>query len=419
MQFKLFDMRSLKMHASFLILSAALLFNACQTGDNKLKDGRWRGEFVAADQKIPFIFEVTDANTDHPAAFLINGAERFPLKNITYRNDSVIIPVDLYDAVMTAKLTANTLTGKFRKLNTEKPGEGLTFLAVHGDIPRFPGSPETPAGSLAGTWDVLIGSGVQADKTVGVFDQKEASLTGSILTNTGDYRYLEGAVQGKKFQLSAFSGSSPFLVKGEFTSDSTFTGEFVTARKSTKMEGKRNPKASLADPYSFSKMKEGLSKIEFSFPNLENKPVSLTDPKYKGKVVIVSILGSWCMNCLDETAFLAPWYKKNKERGVEIIGLAFERKNDFQFAKRTLSRLRERFDIQYELLFAGLAGTESASKALPALSGVAAFPSTIFVDKKGNVRKIHTGFSGPATGKFYEEFQRDFNALIDELLAEK
>ncbi|MEI6277461.1 MAG: TlpA family protein disulfide reductase, partial [Prolixibacteraceae bacterium] len=84
----------------------------------------------------------------------------------------------------------------------------------------------------------------------------------------------------------------------------------------------------------------------------------------------------------------------------------------------TLTRLKERFDVQYELLFAGLAGTESASKALPALTGIAAFPSTIFIDKKGNVRKIHTGFSGPATGKFYEEFISDFNHVIDGLLNE-
>ena len=177
--------------------------------------------------------------------------------------------------------------------------------------------------------------------------------------------------------------------------------------------------AALADPYSFSKLKEGYSSIDFTFPNPDNVPVSLSDPKYKGKVVIVTILGSWCPNCLDEAAFLAPWYIRNKDRGVEIIGLAFERKNDFEFAKRTLTRLKSRFDIRYELLFAGLAGTESASKALPALTGISAFPSSIFIDKKGNVRKVHSGFSGPATGKYYQEFQAEFNALVDELLAEK
>jgi thiol-disulfide isomerase/thioredoxin len=413
-------MKNIKLLQAIPILIVTILSVACQSGTEQIKVGRWRGEFILTDQKIPFVFEVTRPTPDSTIVYLINGTERFRLKNVSCKNDSVTIPVDLFDAVLTGKLEGNKITGKFKKLTTEKPDPGLPFQAEFGDAPRFPvlAGNEISSYKLAGTWDIEIGSTGNIDKTVGFFEQKESLLNGSILTNTGDYRFLEGGVQGKGFELSAFSGNSPYLVKGEFTSDSTFTGEFVTSRRSSKMEGKRNPKAKLADPYSFSKLKDGFSSIQFSFPNLENVPVSLADPKYKGKVVVVSILGSWCPNCLDEAAFLAPWYKENQERGVEIIGLAFERKNDFAFAKRTLTRLKERFDIRYELLFAGLAGTESASKALPALNGIAAFPSTIFIDKKGNVRKVHTGFSGPATGKFYQEFQTEFNAEINSLLAE-
>lgn len=130
-------------------------------------------------------------------------------------------------------------------------------------------------------------------------------------------------------------------------------------------------------------------------------------------------MGSWCPNCLDENAFLAEWYKANHDRGVEIIGLAFERKNDFELARKSLTNLKTRLDIQYEILFAGQSGTESASKALPQLNGITSFPTTIFIDKKGNVRKVHSGFNGPATGKFYEEFKAEFNTLIDQLEAEK
>jgi len=411
-------MKNFKQISSILLFFALLLLAACQPATQQLKEGRWRGVFIVQDHEIPFVFEVTKPNPESTIVSLINGAERFLLKNSSYRNDSVNIPVDLFDAVLTGKLTGNSLSGKFRKLNSEKPGEGLPFKAEAGDAPRFSKGGGPGSFSLAGAWDIEIGSDGNVDKTVGLFEQKGSELTGSILTNTGDYRYLEGVVSGKKIQLSAFSGNSPYLVDCDFTSDSTFTGEFVTSRKNVKMAGKRNSKAALADPYSFSKLKDGHSTVEFSFPNLDNVQVSLADSKYKGKVVIVSILGSWCPNCLDETAFLAPWYKENRDRGVEIIGLAFERKNDFGFAKRTLTRLKERFDIRYELLFAGLASTESASNALPALTGIAAFPSTIFIDKNGHVRKIHTGFSGPATGRFYEEFKADFNGLINNLLKE-
>ena len=140
-------------------------------------------------------------------------------------------------------------------------------------------------------------------------------------------------VHGKTFELSAFGGSSPYLLKGEFTGDNSFSGEFITPRKATKITGTRNAKAALPDAYNVTYLKSGFSTVTFSFPNLEGKQVSLSDPAYKGKVVIVTILGSWCPNCLDENKFLSGSYEGNRGRGVEIIGLGFERKNDFESTK--------------------------------------------------------------------------------------
>jgi len=403
---------------SILILLIFTVLSSCQSGVKTLKEGLWRGVFTVEKNEIPFVFEVKGKSADSTSVFLINGTDRFELRNIKYSNDSVTIPIDLYSSVLKGKLTENTFAGELVKIGTDKPAAGVPFKAIYGDLPRFEKKGEAPSAQLSGTWDINIISGDQTEKTVGNFEQTEAILTGSILTTTGDYRFLEGVVQGKKFFLSAFGGSTPYLLKGEFSNDSTFTGEFVTPRSTSQLEGVRNAKAALPDPYTASHLKEGFSSIEFSFPNLEGKQVSLSDPNYKSKVVIVTILGSWCPNCLDENAFLSSWYKSNHERGVEIIGLGFERKNDFESAKKSLSSLKTRLGIPYEILFAGKSGTESASKALPALNGISAFPTTIFIDKKGNVRKVHTGFNGPATGKFYEEFKTEFNGLIDQLLAE-
>ena len=166
-------------------------------------------------------------------------------------------------------------------------------------------------------------------------------------------------------------------------------------------------------------MKKGFDRLDFTFPDIEGNKVSLSDPKFKDKVVIVSILGSWCPNCLDEMEYLSPWYKENKDRGVEIIGLSFERKDDPEYVKTVLSRLVKRYDTTYDILFAGKLGDDATAKALPQVSKIMGYPTTIFIDKKGKVRKIHTGFNGPATGLFYEEFKQDFNKVIDELLAEK
>ncbi len=62
--------------------------------------------------------------------------------------------------------------------------------------------------------------------------------------------------------------------------------------------------------------------------------------------------------------------------------------------------------------------TEDASKALPTLTGVYGYPTTLIVDRTGKVRDIHVGFSGPATGRHYEEYVTEFRALIDKLLTE-
>jgi len=413
-QTKQIDMQYNKVVGLGIIFFVCGLITACQPGVKTLKEGRWRGAFILPDNEIPFVFEVKGKGVDSTSVYLVNGKDRFELKNITYSNDSVTIPIDLYASVLKGKLTENRFEGQLVKIGTDQPVAGIPFKAEYGDLARFPTSGDAPFASLTGTWDINIDN----EKTIGLFDQNGSLLTGSILTTTGDYRFLEGVVQGKKFELSAFGGSTPYLLKGKFSNDSTFSGEFVTPRQKVRMEGKRNLKATMPDPYTVSYLKKGYTSIEFSFPNLEGKQVSLSDPIYKGKVVIVTILGSWCPNCLDENAFLSAWYKANHQRGVEIIGLGFERKNDFEFAEKSLSSLKTRLDIPYEILFAGKSGTASASNALPALNGISAFPTTIFIDKKGNVRKVHTGFNGPATGKFYEAFKVEFNELVDSLLAE-
>lgn len=408
-------------HTTFLVVvsSFAVLLTSCHSEIAPLKEGLWRGSFVLPANEIPFVFEVRGNSVDSTTVFLVNGEDRFKSNKVCYRNDSVSIPIDLYDVVLKGKLTNNTLEGNFIKTAANREITKVPFKAEYGNLPRFPSDNIPPSASLSGTWDVNIIASGNTDKTVGNFKQDGSRLTGSILEETGDYRFFEGVIHGKQFSLSAFGGSTPYLLKGEFLSDSTFTGEFATLRQTSQIEGKRNPKASLPDPYSASHLKEGFTTVGFTFPNLDGKLVSLSDPKYKDKVVIVTILGSWCPNCLDENAFLSSWYKSNRQRGIEIIGLGFERKDDFESAKKSLTSLKTRLGIEYEILFAGKSSTESASKALPALNGIAAFPTTLFIDRKGNVCKVHTGFSGPATGKFYDEFKQEFNGLIDQLVAEK
>jgi thiol-disulfide isomerase/thioredoxin len=341
----------------------------------------------------------------------LNGDERVEIKDITYRGDSVFISILAYDGVLEAKISDDRMEGHLLKILT---GVRIPFTAQKSDLPRFNAGAKA-AVSMTGKWEITPEKG--DGKQVGIFRQGEnGCLTGSILTTTGDYRYLEGVVQGTNFFLSAFSGMTPYLIQGEFADSAHFTAKFVTPSGITHFAGERNPDAVLPDPYSFTSLKEGARGIDFSFPNLDGRQISLSDAKFRDKPVIISIMGSWCPNCADEAAFLASWYDANRSRGVEIIGLAFERKDDFEFAKKHLLAFKERYGIGYEILFAGQVGKSGIEKALPALNGFISYPTLIFIDSTGEVRKIHAGFSGPATGQFYDDFKLEFNRTMDELI---
>jgi thiol-disulfide isomerase/thioredoxin len=185
--------------------------------------------------------------------------------------------------------------------------------------------------------------------------------------------------------------------------------------------GEKNEQAKLPDEYSLTRLKDSANAtLHFKFPDLNSHMVSLSDPVFKNKVVIVQILGSWCPNCMDETRFLSTYYLQNKSRGFEVVGLAYERTTSFANAKKLLQPFITRFNVTYPILATGVAVNDSlrTEKTLPEIQEIIGFPTTIFIDKKGIIRKIHTGFNGPGTGEHYEIYKKEFNGLVNSLLSE-
>ena len=403
----------------FLFLALLLIGLGSCAKKGGLQEGTWRGELaLAGDRTVPFLFEVKKQGTDSATFTLINGEERVELPGAAFHGDTLIVPIVAYDAVLKVFVTDNRIEGKFIK-NYIEDDPGVPFTAVYGVTKRFAPVAQPTTRKVDGKWDVLfVGESGDTTRNVGIFKTDDAIVTGSVLTNSGDLRFLEGAYTGEGVQLSAFGGLSPYYIELNFTADTLFEGTFHTTRGTTKLLGMKNDAAALVDAYSLAGLKSGYETLSFALPDLEGNTVSLSDERYKGKVVIVSILGSWCPNCLDEMAFLAPWYEENKGRGVEILGIAFERKEDEAYAKKAIGQLKERYHTGYPILFGGAVGKENVAGALPELDNFSSYPTTIFIDKRGKVRTIHTGFNGPATGLFYEEFINEFNTLVDSLLKE-
>jgi thiol-disulfide isomerase/thioredoxin len=299
-----------------------------------------------------------------------------------------------------AKMSANVLEGTFSKNKGRKSYTQSSFKATLGYLDRFRTNKMAILGNAQGKWSVnfINSTSGKVSNAVGVFQQKGNVVTGSFLTTTGDYRYMDGNMVGDSLFLSTFDGSHTFLLR-------------------TKV-AKRDAKAELPDLSKITYLKEGFDKLAFTFQNEKDEKISLSDPQYQGKVVVIQILGSWCPNCMDESKYLAPFYKKNKSKGLEIIGLTYEKAGDDAFFKEKMALLRKRFGIDYQLLKAGLNNSESASESLPMLNKIIGFPTTIIIDKKGKIRQTHAGFSGPGTGKYYTDWVHEFESLISKLLVE-
>ncbi|WP_018478458.1 peroxiredoxin family protein [Pontibacter roseus] len=387
--------------------------------DNTLKPGPWRVVLQAQGQEIPFLMEAVQRN-DSTVLYLINAEERILVDDIQTEGDSLKIRLHIFDADLIAKVDDDKMAGRFTRNDLSKR-YSVPFTAEHGKTNRFAENPAPATQDYTGKWEVVFTK--KDGKTypaIGVFEQKDNYVTGTFITETGDYRYLEGQVEGEQLKLSTFDGNHDYLFTATPAGEGKLKGEYFAGLYDYETwTATRNENAQLANANELTFLKPGYESLEFTFPDVNGKQVSLSDVKYKGKVVLVQLLGSWCPNCMDETQFLAPYYAKNKDRGLEIIGLGFERTDGYEKAVPRLKKMQERFDIGYDLLYAGPADKEAAAKALPALNHVLSFPTTVFIDRQGKVRKIHTGFSGPGTGKYYEDWVADFNKTMDELLAEK
>jgi len=402
------------MRLILVLLSVSVLFS-CSTPPD-LKQGRWRGIVDVQGQELPMNFSVKKEGEQYLVG-LHNMDEEIVLDEVSIKEDSVIMYMHIFDTEIHAKIEGETLSGYYVK-NYEKDFK-LPFRATFGEVHRFVKASTEVTEDFSGTYAVDFVHEGDTTVAVGIFNQSGNELTGTFLTPIGDYRYLQGNVDDGEMMLSTFDGNHAFVFKARKSEDGTLKGDFWSGLDwHETWTGVKDDNAVLPDAYSLTFLKEGYDKIEFSFPDVNGNMVSLTNERFKDKVVILQIFGTWCPNCMDETKFLSQWYPKNKDRGVEILGLAYEAKDDFDYASSRVMKMKEKLAVPYDFVIAGTKDKEEAAKTLPMLNHVLSFPTTIFIGKDGTVKRIHTGFSGPGTGIHYERFIQRFNQTVDELLAD-
>jgi thiol-disulfide isomerase/thioredoxin len=310
------------------------------------------------------------------------------------------------------------LTGTFNKYLPEKT-VSLPFKAEAGKKYRFNPTSYAAEVNLSGKWaTTFYKSNGDSSLAIGLFDQKDQYIKGTFLTSTGDYRYLEGQVSGNTLFLSAFDGDHAFLFQASLLADSVLRGEFWSGKTGyRRWEARRNELATLPLADTLTRIASADSSFQISFPEYRGGNLEYPSASYQNKVVIVQILGTWCPNCMDETIFLRDWLKERNYQDVEVIGLAFEYDKDFSKASERVKRMAERLQIPYAIAIAGVPDSTASAK-LPMISKIKAYPTSIILDKKGKIRYLHTGFSGPGTGKYFEEWKESFDNKIAALLKE-
>ena len=404
------------MQKALVLVFISLLFSCNKEKSTSIKSGVWRAQMQITDTEVlPFNFELTSLKS----LKIFNAEEVILVNDITYSNDSIIIKMPVFEGYIAAKLSDSVIEGAFIKdaLNRTVP-----FKAVFGKMHRFEAPKDEPKSNISGNWETVFSKGVAGDEYIakGIFKQEGSKVTGTFRTTTGDYRYLEGVLDGNQLKLSTFDGSHAFLFTATVT-DSTINGVFYSGNHwKEPFEAKRNESFELPNENELTYLNEGYDKVEFTFPNTDGKLISLSDAQYKDKVVIVQIMGTWCPNCLDESRYYSEFYKNNKNKGVEFIALAFEYAKTEASAFKSINRLIDNAGIEYPILLAqfGSSDKAAAQEKLPMLNHVLSYPTTIFIDKTGKVRKIHTGFNGPATGMKYVEFKNEFESFVSELVKE-
>jgi thiol-disulfide isomerase/thioredoxin len=379
-------------------------------------EGPWRAALDVTGGELRFGVRL-DRRGGRLAGELCNGDKCQPFSSVVLRGDSLDLEMADYAATITARLEGDSLNGAYRNVGNRGP-RVIPFRAARGTWPSQPG-PER----LLGRWDATWIGDFGTSPRVIELRNGAAGLEGTIISNTGDYGHFAGTVKGDSFAIAHFDGSYVYMLTGALAggggAPDTLRGIFHAGlRTQTPWIAVRSTGRPHLKTVTENTQADTTGAFRFAFPDLDGRLVTERDPRFRGKVVVVDVFGTWCPTCHDAAPELVRLYRKYHERGLEIVGLAYEVSGDTAVDRRQVRRYREKFGIPFTLLLAGINDTEAAAATLPQLQGFTSFPTTIFLGRDGKVRRIHAGFYGPATGPQHAKQVRAWEAEVERLLAE-
>ncbi|MEY3267876.1 MAG: hypothetical protein RL480_636 [Pseudomonadota bacterium] len=404
-------MRFSRWLAAAILMLATLVSPAAATPADFA--GTWRVTLALPGGALPFGLEVK-ARGDKVSAVLLNPPERVPAETVSVDGDVLTLGFPSYGARLVLRRAGDVLAGEANMLRSSGPVT-LAATGTRGTW-RFVETAVKPVADLSGRWQLRFGA--QGQKGEAVFRQSGSRITGAIQLPSGDFRYLAGDVSGNRLMLSTFDGNAATLWTATIGGGTLAGAQFTAtgSKTGTAWTAMRAPKEKMD---AVTVEKANTKRFQFRFPDSKGQMVSLSDPRFRGKVVVVTLGGAWCPNCHDEARFMGPYADAHKAAGLEVVALHFEYGTDTVRNNALMDSYARRYKLSYPLLLAGEPTPESTAAALPGVGPVKVYPTTLFIGRDGSLREVHVGWAGPAMAAQNARAKREFDALVTNLLREK
>jgi thiol-disulfide isomerase/thioredoxin len=382
--------------------------------------GMWDASVDVGSLHVPFRFLITTHDGLVSGAFF-NDEEQIVSSTGHFEKGHLVLEFPTYARRLNATLESGKLSGSYVPTTPNSTASPYDFHAQRQPA-HLPAVDRHPP-AIAGDWLIAAKSEKAGEKAWRfIVRQSGASVSGAILRVDGDTGALTGTWRDGKLLLSHFDGARPSAFEVIPGGDGTLQVRIMSRHPPDQIVTAYRAESAAArgveatDATLHTSVRDSTEPFRFSFPDLAGHVVSNTDSRFKGKVLVIDIGGSWCPNCHDEAPLLEELYKKYRSQGLEVVTLSFEEPEQLVNPTR-LRAFIEHYGLDYTVLVAG--SPEQLNDKIPQAVNLDAYPTTFFVGRDGRVRGVHAGFAAHVTGVFNTRLKEQFTRQIQQLLAEK
>jgi thiol-disulfide isomerase/thioredoxin len=399
-------------HQLVKVICFAVLLLQTSCGNTSMPESTiWHGFVNLPEARVLLTMELR-LDGAKPAGNFIVGTEKIPIPEISRVGQTLTFNFSEYGAEITATWSGKELTGEYRRLRST--GTKAFPFRARPDTDDAPTVTTAPAG----TFQVLFEDQTLAEATTvaTIWKEGQDSHYGTFIAPDGDYGLLEGSSAANGILFSRFTGWQAIAIELR-QAGANWSGIYHAAHNDKPRAFTLLPRSASASGKQTT-MKNPRMPFAFACTSLTGETIRNTDDRFKGKALAVDIMGTWCHNCMDESPVLEKFRRQYGKDGFEVVGLSFEIKDDAELGKKNLSLFRDRYGLTYPLLYCGSLDDANVDKQIKSqLDNFFAYPTTLFVDKQGKVKTIHSGFRGPGTGTDqHAEQLRKLEELVQQVL---